>query len=245
MLIKQKIKYIQSLGQKKFRDWEKCFVAEGPKLVKDLLAADPGALKELYATPGWLEENEDWVPQEKMQLITRVELEKISQLTTPNQVLAVINQYETGDEIELENKLTLVLDTIQDPGNFGTILRIADWFGLTQVVAGNQSADLYNNKVVQASMGSIARIKVYYRDLAEWLSHVKHPRIYATALEGKDIRSMDTISEGILLIGNESKGISEDLLSLAHEKITIRRKGRAESLNAAVATGIVLSYLTP
>lgn len=245
MLIKQKVKYIQSLGQKKFRDSEKCFIAEGPKLVKDLLEADPGLIKEIYATPGWLETHEDLVNEDHLHLISPEELERISQLATPNKVLAIARQYDRSENPDLSNKLTLVLDTIQDPGNFGTIIRIADWFGLTQVIAGYQSADLYNTKVVQATMGSIARIKVYYRDLHEWLPQQDDMRIYATALDGRDVRTTGNINEGLLLVGNESKGISPDLLALAHEKLTIPRRGKAESLNAAVATGIILSHVVP
>lgn len=242
MLIKQKVKYIQSLGQKKFREQEKCFIAEGPKLVKDLLEANSSKLREIFATPGWLEENEEWVGEREVTLITPAELEKISQLVTPNKVLALVDQYEVPDIIDLSKQVTLALDTIQDPGNFGTIIRIADWFGIKQVVAGNDSADLYNTKVVQATMGSIARVKVFYRDLEEWLSSVENIPVYATDLAGKDVSTIEKIKEGIIVIGNESRGISESVLKLANVKLTIPKKGKAESLNAAVATGIILSH---
>jgi len=133
---------------------------------------------------------------------------------------------------------------IQDPGNFGTIIRIADWFGVSQVICSKDSVDIYNPKVVQATMGSIGRVNVFYRDLRAWLRKQNNIRIYATMLEGIDITKMNPLKEGIIMIGNESKGIGEDLLALANERITIPRKGAAESLNAAVAAGIILSHVT-
>lgn len=242
MLIKQKIKDIQSLGQKKFRDQSRCFIAEGPKLVKEIIIAHPSAVTQIYGTAEWLNENKDWVDESKVYLVEQSELERISQLTTPNKVLAVVQQFPEEEEIVLQKQVTLVLDTIQDPGNFGTIVRIADWFGIKQIVAGSHSADLYNPKVVQATMGSIARVKVFYRDLHTWLERQEGIPVFATTLDGEPINKMDKISEGILLVGNESKGISDELLKFTTKKITIPRKGNAESLNAAVATGIVLYH---
>jgi RNA methyltransferase, TrmH family len=244
MLIKQKGKYIQSLGQKKFRDAEKCFIAEGPKLVKDLLLADPGSVREIFGTAGWLEENEDWIDQSKLKLVTPEELERISQLITPNKVLAIMEQYNWEEVGNLKNKLTLVLDNIQDPGNFGTIIRIADWFGVSMIIAGPDSADVYNPKVVQSTMGSICRVPVHYLDLHSWFALQKDVPVYAAALNGENVSNMKKIPEGIIIIGNESKGISTEILQHADLKITIPKKGKAESLNAAVATGIILSALT-
>ena len=242
MLIKKKIKYIQSLGQKKFRDYEKTFVAEGPKIVHDILVEAPSSINEIYATHDWLEQNQEYSNQHNINLVTEQELGTISRLTTANKVLAVVKQFAAKQVIDTD-EIILALDALQDPGNFGSIVRIADWFAIKQIVAGNLSADIYNPKVVQATMGSIARVTVFYRDLNEWLSHVKDVKIYATALEGTDVTQMEKINNGIILIGNESKGISDELLSLAHVKITIPKKGKAESLNAAVATGITLSHL--
>ncbi len=175
--------------------------------------------------------------------ITDRELEKISQLKTPNQVFAIVQQFADGGVIITKGKITLALDTIRDPGNLGTIIRMADWFGVQQLVCSEDSADIYNPKVVQATMGSIARVKVYYTHLNEWLAAEKDTRIYATVLDGQDITGMEKLKEGIILVGNESKGISPELLKLANVKITIPKKGKAESLNAAVATGIILSHL--
>ena len=136
-----------------------------------------------------------------------------------------------------------MLDTIRDPGNLGTIIRIADWFGISQIICSADCADMYNSKVVQATMGSIARVNVFYTDLPEWLKQGSDVRIYAAMLEGKDVTKMSTIKEGLIIIGNESMGIDKEVLQYSNEKISIPRKGNAESLNAAVATGIILSHL--
>jgi TrmH family RNA methyltransferase len=243
MLVKQKIKYIQSLGQKKFRDEEGLFVAEGPKLVKELLGSDRSFVKEIYALQDWIEENKELTGKVLITEITGIELERISQLSTPNKVLAIVRQYDAPAPTSLKGRITLVLDTIQDPGNMGTIVRIADWFGVEQVVCSNDCVDIYNTKVVQSTMGSIGRVKFYYTDLPEWLALQNEVSIYAAALDGQDISTMKKINEGILIIGNESRGISPKVMDLAHVKITIPKKGAAESLNAALAAGIILSHI--
>lgn len=242
MLGKTKIKYIQSLGQKKPRDVENLFIAEGPKIVAELLSAGNGPVQEIYAVKEWIQEYAGAVKNIDPVEVTADELGKISQLTTPNQVLAVVSK-PAIPSIDTKDTLSLVLDAIQDPGNLGTIIRIADWFGISQVICSKDCADLYNPKVVQSTMGSIARVKVLYTDLAEWLPVQGPVRIYAAALEGQDIAAIKKPQEGIIIIGNESKGISAEVMEFADEKITIRRKGKAESLNAAVATGIILSHI--
>ncbi|MBK5270220.1 MAG: RNA methyltransferase, partial [Bacteroidia bacterium] len=140
-------------------------------------------------------------------------------------------------------RITLVLDGLQDPGNFGTIIRIADWFDVDQIVCSNDCVDMYNPKVVQSTMGSIARVKIFYTDIKEWLTIQKDVRIYAATLEGQDISAVKKLDEGIIVIGNESKGIRAELMKLVDVSITISKKGKAESLNAAVAAGIILSHL--
>jgi TrmH family RNA methyltransferase len=137
----------------------------------------------------------------------------------------------------------LVLDGIQDPGNLGTIIRIADWFGVSHIVCSMDCADVYNSKVVQATMGSIARVNVFYTDLLAWLMSQNESTVYAATLEGKDVTKMTARKEGLIIVGNESKGIRNELVEFANERITIPKKGKAESLNAAVATGIILSNL--
>lgn len=243
MLVKSRLKYIQSLSQKKSRDADGVFIAEGNKLVKELLKADNATIIELYAVKKWLEENKKYLAKTDCTEISETELERISQLSTPNQVLAIIKKFQWDEKIDAKGKITLVLETIQDPGNLGTIIRTADWFGVEQIVCSHDCADVYNPKVVQSTMGSLARVKVIYAELKKWMALQKDIRIYATVLEGQDITSMKKINEGIILIGNESRGISDDLLRMTNVKTTIPKIGKAESLNAAIATGIVLSRL--
>jgi TrmH family RNA methyltransferase len=244
MLGKLKLKYIQSLGQKKLRDEEGVFIAEGPKVVQELILSGKVVIKQLFALPEWINENSAITANIETTTISEDELKKISQLSTPNEVLAIAEKISNPATINVKGTITLVLDTIQDPGNLGTIIRIADWFGVRQVVCNKGSADVYNPKVVQSTMGSIARITVMYTDLVDWLAAQKEVRIYAASLAGQDITNMKKLDEGIIIIGNESKGISEEIMNLANVRVTIPKKGDAESLNAAVATGIILSHLT-
>jgi TrmH family RNA methyltransferase len=242
MISRSRLKYIQSLGQKKFRDEEGLFIAEGPKIVKEFLQERTFAIKELYATEEWFDDNGSLPPNIEPVRVSEIELERMSQLKTPNQVIAVIEKFPEVLPV-VTKKISLVLDTIQDPGNFGTIIRIADWFGIASIISSTGGADMYNPKVVQSAMGSTSRVSIFYTDLSNWLKEQEVP-IYAAALDGKDIASMKPPGEALLIIGNESKGVHPELLELATEKITIARKGKAESLNAAIAAGIILSRLT-
>ena len=242
MLSKSQVKYIQSLGHKKFRDETNLFIAEGPKSVQDLLAEVPQHIVTVYAVEKWINENIKLKSSAEFVKIDENELGRISQLPAPNQVIAVVKKFNYGN-LSAKGEITLALDTIQDPGNLGTIIRIADWFGISQIICSRDCADLYNSKVVQATMGSISRVNVFYSDLPVWLKGQLGVRIYATMLEGKDVTKMDTIKEGLIIIGNESTGIDQEVLPYSNEKISIPRKGGAESLNVAVATGIILSHL--
>ena len=242
MISKSQLKYIQSLGQKKHRDDAGVFIAEGPKLVNELLKMPSAEVLEIYALNDWVVQQRALPSNTKVSVITEKELERITQLRTPNQVIAVIKKFP-AKPIRLANQLTLVLDAIQNPGNLGTILRIADWFGVKQIICSLECADVYNPKVVQSTMGSIARVSVIYTDLVEFFKK-QTMTVYAAMLEGKNIFELSAVKEGLLLIGNESKGIHEKLIPFVTEKITIPKKGQAESLNAAVATGIILSHLT-
>jgi RNA methyltransferase, TrmH family len=241
MLTKNQVKYIQSLGQKKLRDNDNCFIAEGPKLVNELLQAENCNVKELYALPSWIEANE--AVNVKLVKINEQELNKISQLTTPNLVLATVEKISWPGKVDIKGKISLALDGIQDPGNMGTIIRLADWFGIETVFCSPDCVDLYNPKVVQSTMGSITRVRIVSTELASFFLNNKDSRIYATVLYGRDITKMDKINEGIIVIGNESKGVSDEVLTMANVQITVPGKGKAESLNAAVATGIILSHL--
>jgi TrmH family RNA methyltransferase len=243
MISKSEAKYIQSLGHKKSRDEEGLFIAEGPKLVHELIVSGHARIKHIYALADWIGENKNLANDYPVTEISADELKKISQMTTPNQVLTVIQKFEWSGPVDGKGKITLALDTIQDPGNLGTIIRTADWFAVEQVVCSLDCADLYNPKVVQATMGSIARVRVFYTDLSVWLAQQSKNRVYATAPEGQEINRLNKINEGIIVIGNESIGIREEILKLANVKITIPKIGKAESLNAAVAAGVVLSWI--
>lgn len=235
MLSKNELKYIQSLCQKKQRAAERSFIVEGVKLVQELMIAGY-PVKKIYATDQWVMPKGNY----DVTRISEQELEKISSLQTSNQVLAIVQQQELTDEPQWNHKLTLVLDGIQDPGNMGTIIRIADWYGIDQIIASEDTVELYNPKVIQSTMGSFMRVKVWYRDIASLLEK-REVTIYGAVLDGKSMYEIKPPDTGILVIGNESKGIREGLQSLIDERITIPRIGQAESLNAAVALGILLS----
>lgn len=237
MLSKNELKYIQSLCQKKQRSAERLFIAEGVKLVAELLASGY-PVEKIYAVKDWDAPATD-VP------ITRIEdfeLEKISTLQTPNQVFAIARQQDEMGEPVLRDKLTLVLDGIQDPGNLGTIIRIADWFGIDQIIASTDTVEYYNPKVIQSTMGSFLRVKIWYRDLETFLATQQVP-VYGALLDGESMYTTPVPSEGILVIGNESKGIREPVMPFINHAVTIPRMGKAESLNAAIATGILLAQL--
>lgn len=243
MLSKSRLKYIQTLGQKKFRDSERLFIAEGPKVVKDLLEEVDTVVREVFGLPDWIEGHRSYARSTIMTEVTEEELGRMSQLTTPNQVVALVEQFPHLELKAEKEAITLVLDEIQDPGNLGTLVRLADWFGISNMICSHGSADIYNPKVVQSTMGSIARVRVMYADLEQWLWQQEGINVYAAVLDGQDVSAFKKITEGILLIGNESRGINNSLLKLADTKITITKKGKAESLNAAVATGIILSHM--
>jgi TrmH family RNA methyltransferase len=239
MLTKNEIKYIQSLYHKKQRDEDQLFIAEGPKLAKEILTSSY-FIKQVYATAAWINKNKS-TPVPVIE-VSDVELSRISNLQTPNEVVVVARQMVPEYELVLPGKFTLVLDGIQDPGNMGTIIRIADWFGIQQIVCSSDSVEIYNPKVVQSTMGSILRVKCWYKDLAEWTSEIDLP-VYGALLDGLDVFTIGRVSEGLLVIGNESKGIREPLLSRITHRITIPNNGGAESLNAAVATGIIVGCM--
>ena len=240
MLVKSQVKYIQSLGHKKFRDAEGVFVAEGPKLVQELLQSGNTALVTVYATRDWLIENESLLNGKNNAVEMNFhELERISFLTSPAQVLAIFRK-PVFDVQEKPGGITLVLDNVQDPGNLGTIIRTADWFGVKRMVCSPDTADLFNPKVVQSTMGSIARVETSYQDLVQYMD--AHPAIpsFVAVLNGEDLDRQKWISEGMILIGNESRGLQQDLIRRASHRIRIPGSGSAESLNVAVATGIIL-----
>lgn len=238
MVTKSELKYIQSLSDKKVRLETGCFIAEGVKLVGEMIAAGY-PLKAVYALDSW--ESPDTSIE-----VTRIEafeLEKMSMLQTPNQVLAVAMMPQKEQSLDLTGQLTLVLDGIQDPGNMGTIIRTADWFGIKQIVASEDTADVYNPKVIGATMGSFMRVSVTYKNLADWMPTVKLP-VYGALLAGENIFTTKVIKQGLLVIGSEGKGIRENMIDFITHPVTIPKTGGAESLNAGVAAGIIIAQLT-
>jgi TrmH family RNA methyltransferase len=246
MLSKTHTKYIQSLQHKKFRDEHNLFIAEGPKVVLDLLESRKFTCKELFALEGWIKEHKELqstLTNTSISTVKDFELEKISVLSTPNNVLAVFEKRKQNFDIEITGKIILALDSVQDPGNLGTIIRIADWFGVPGIICSEGCADMYNPKVVQSTMGSLGRVNIVYTGLVDWLKKNKKTKIYSASLEGKALPLFGKIKEGIIIIGNEAHGISDEVMQLVNEKITIPGRGEAESLNAAVAAGIILSHI--
>ena len=239
MLSKNELKYIQSLCHKKFRQEEGLFIAEGVKLADELLHSDY-TIKKIYAIDAWIKgHSTDSVETIE---ISEQELERISALQTPNQVLAIVEQKQMITAPSFQHQWTIVLDNIQDPGNFGTIIRIADWFGIKQIICSNDTVELYNPKVIQSTMGSFIRVNIWYQQLDELLQNVQVP-VLGALLSGKSIYELPKMKEGILMIGNESKGIHDSLKKLITQPVTIPKIGEAESLNAAVAMGIIVSHL--
>jgi len=243
MINKSVVKYIQSLHHKKFRDEHGAFIAEGPKVVEELLQNNIFECEHVYCTENgirFLNVNLKNKLADRIIVIQDFELEKLSALATANNLLAVFKKKPMANRLNISNRITLFLDDIQDPGNLGTIIRTADWFGIETIFCSNATADCYNTKVVQSTMASLGRVNIIYGNIKEELAKHDNIKKYAAVLGGKNINTVGKIKEGIIIIGNESKGISTEVLVLVDEKITIPKIGEAESLNAAVAAGIIL-----
>ncbi|MCO6025811.1 RNA methyltransferase [Prevotella cerevisiae] len=243
MISKATIKYIRSLDHKKIRNQEKVFVAEGPKVVGDLLAIQPA--KTIIATKEWMSRQEKALFTTYVE-VSEEELKKVSFLQHPQNVLAVFDQREVPQTPHPDKELTLALDGVQDPGNLGTIIRISDWFGIESIVCSLDTVDVYNPKVVQATMGSIARVNLLYTDLLAYIAGLSTDTpIYGTFLDGKDIYTEPLTSNGLLVMGNEGNGISESVSRLINHRLLIPNypEGRptADSLNVAIATAITCS----
>jgi TrmH family RNA methyltransferase len=245
MLSKSDVKYIQSLAYKKYRDEAGVFVMEGVKMIEELINASPERIKRIYATQTWVEQHPQIVKSlTELIFVEPFELDKISFLTTPNEVLALVSMNIGRKKSEFNNGITVILDQIQDPGNLGTIIRTCDWFGVSKIVCSPDTVDAFSPRVVQSSMGSILSLDIFYKDLSTFLLENSGMPIYAAELGGKSIHEISYSNPAFLIIGNESKGISKEISNLASHKVMIPRLGSAESLNAAVATAIILSYMT-
>lgn len=250
MISKNTIQLIRSLHHKKFREEHGLFIAEGSKLVNELLKST-FRVKGIYGDKTWvdlfLNENPD--PLVLPQPVNEQEMSRITALVSPGPVLAVFQIPERDlSEIVTEGHITLVLDGIQDPGNLGTIIRVADWFGIRQVICSEECVDVFNPKVVQATMGSIVRVPVYYTQLDSFLDRNQNIPVYGMYLDGENLYRAPLTQEAIIVIGSEARGISATLESRIHRRITIPPGGKpentashAESLNAAVAAALVCS----
>ena len=254
MLTKNQLKLVRSLELKKNRKKEGLFVAEGPKVVGDLLRAgfvphsifttNPSSLTSHLSPLASLTFGQSVALQSHLSTVTDDELRKLSFLQHPQEVLAVFEIPLTSHLSPLTSQLSLALDGIQDPGNLGTIIRIADWFGISTIYCSEDTADAYNPKVVQATMGSLAHINIVYCDLVALLQQYDGP-IYGTLLDGNDIYQQELSQEGVIVMGNEGNGISQRVRPLITHKLLIpnfnKNSETAESLNVAIATAITCS----
>jgi len=244
MLSKSQINSIKSLQHKKFRHEQGFFLVEGSKSIVEF-ANSPYEIDTVYYTTTFdskvlnLSQKINWCE------ISVNDLEKISSLKTPQEVIAKIRipQWPLPDKKELQGKFSLVLDGVQDPGNLGTIIRIADWFGIGHIICSPDTVDIYNPKVVQASMGSLARVRIYDTELPSFLAALKLP-VFGALLDGANIYDTDFGHEGLIILGNEGNGIRSEVEAKVSQAVTIPRIGRAESLNVGIATALFCSEIT-
>lgn len=239
---KQK-RFIRSLQLKKYRKQEQCFMVEGEKSVVETLNSS-FKIRELFATRDFIDRQKTLLARYRGEIIevTSTDLATAGEYTTNDAALAIVaipenNLFEVGHD-----EFILMLDDIRDPGNLGTILRTADWYGITKVVASEETADVYNGKVIQSSMGSFTRIRMYYTNLTEFCANNAAP-VYGTFLAGENVHTFNFGKGGIVVIGNEANGISTNVEKFVTHKITIPLFGQAESLNAAIATAVILDNI--
>lgn len=233
MVSKNELKHITSLQQKKYRDREGVFVAEGPKIIQDFIEAG-AQVQKIVSLPGHFEDHPQRDP------IDAKALKKVSGLKTPNSALAIFKKFENTNPAK--DGLILCLDNVQDPGNLGTIIRMADWFGVSGLVCSNQTVDCYNPKVVQATMGSLARVPIHYTDLTAFIKdHTLDS--YGGFMDGDSVYTQQLPKDALLVMGNEGNGISQTIENEITHRIAIPNmgSGHTESLNVATATAILLS----
>ena len=234
MLTKNQIKLIRSLSLKKNRQKHGLFIVEGEKLVNEVLSSD-WEVEGIYATKEWLGENAT--------IISNNDLSRISSLKTPNKVVAVV-KIKKGT-LDINSNTVLALDGIKYPGNLGTIIRLADWFGVEDIICSDDCVDYLNPKVVQSSMGSFTRVNLHYTSLMDAFKKYSDYKLFMTVLNGTPLSEMTNADKKIVVMGSESKGISNKILKLTSDKITIpkSKSSKAESLNVSVATAIILSAI--
>jgi TrmH family RNA methyltransferase len=238
MISKQLAKFVKSLKLKKYRKKAAAFVVEGAKNVSELLSSGY-EVQHLFITEKYLKEyGHSLRSEDEYTLCTEKELINIGTFQSNEYALAVAKMIDIRPELE-KDRLVLALDDVQDPGNLGTIIRIADWYGIRHIIASEDTADFYNPKVINSSMGSFTRVHVYYTDLKLFLKNNQSFRVYGTFLEGKNIHKIQPQLPAIILMGSESTGISPELSTLVTDRVTIPRFGGAESLNVAVSAAII------
>ena len=242
MISKNQLKLIHALEQKKQRKKHGLFLVQGEKNVAELFNSD-FTIKQIFATSAYINKNSTLLSEQGLVRITieatEEELKKAGTLVSNNSVLAVV-ECKTSEIPSIRgNELILVLDQVGDPGNLGTIIRVADWYGIKQIICSPDCADFYNPKVIAATMGSFARVKISHTDLTQYLSQQTKP-VYGAFLEGENIHKSKLSHSAFIVMGSESHGISEPVAEFITDKITIPAFGQAESLNVAMATGIIL-----
>ncbi|NNC84489.1 MAG: RNA methyltransferase [Bacteroidia bacterium] len=244
MIPKSQLKIFTSLGKKKFRNEAGVFLVEGRKLVEESMRSDAN-IKHVIATDVFFNEWNQVIDESIRVVAGAKDMERISSLKTAPEVIAVVHQFEEKG-VYGNAEIIIALDGINDPGNFGTIIRTCDWFGVTQIICSENCVELYNPKVIQASMGSVFRVNIHYASLGTELHNLKNGHSYKVLLaDAKGSQAIDNSNKEkkILLMGSESHGVSEELYALADEKIAIPKYGEAESLNVAIANAILLSQL--
>ncbi|PRY15642.1 TrmH family RNA methyltransferase [Pontibacter ummariensis] len=241
MLSKAVVKYIKSLQIKKYRYQHQAFVVEGGKSVLELLRSDFG-LEHLFITEPFYREHTSSFPKGlAFDVVTEEELVKAGTFSSNNAALAVAKMRQLPTLEVKPSDLVIALDDVRDPGNLGTIIRIADWYGIQTVVCSETCADFYNAKVISATMGSFTRVQVHYLDLSAWLQqHTKDTKIYGASLAGENLHQMQLKPEGIVVLGNEANGIRPEVAAQVNQLIKIPAFGQAESLNVATATAIIM-----
>lgn len=237
MITKAQVKLIQSLKQPQSRKEHGLYVVEGVKMVDEVLSSNHEVVS-VYATSSW---EYSHYTELSLELVEEWELERISSLTTPNKVLAVVKIPAEMPVTKPQNELVLLLDQISDPGNMGTIIRTAEWFGINRVVASDNSVDFWSPKVVQASMGSVFRMKLNRVNITDYLNRMNDIPVYGTLFDGEELEKASLTSFGIIVIGNESHGISKEVQSFVTRRLTIKAAltSESESLNASIASAIV------
>ena len=232
MVSKSQIKFVRQLAQKKQRDQHHLFIAEGHKVVQEFI-------KENYQLHQLFTSNLSLFSNNQATLVSKLEMKTMSALKSPSNALAVFAK--PNEQTLTHSKLILALESIQDPGNLGTIIRLCDWFGIQNIVCSIDTVDCYNPKVIRSTMGSLARVKVHYKDLNAWLSGMQDCQIVATSMDGQSVYEFAFDSPTVLVIGSEGRGLSKQTQKLAINVVSIPRNGGAESLNAAMATGIIVA----